>query len=100
MKKASIPGYAAKLVMYGWETVTEALKHGGVTNMMDRLSNPGQAASAWELSEQLKDLLRPLFQKHQDDIMSGHFSSTMMADWDNGDARPSQMACRHRGDRV
>ena len=33
------PGYAAKLVMYGWETVTEALKHGGITNMMDRLSN-------------------------------------------------------------
>ncbi len=79
------PGYAAKLVMYGWETVTEALKHGGVTNMMDRLSNPAKL-KAWELSEQLKDLLRPLFQKHQDDIMSGHFSSTMMADWDNGDA--------------
>lgn len=79
------PGYAAKLVMYGWETVTEALKHGGITNMMDRLSNPAKLR-AWELSEQLKDLLRPLFQKHQDDIMSGEFSSTMMADWDNGDA--------------
>ena len=77
--------YAAKLVMYGWETVTEALKHGGVTNMMDRLSNPAKLR-AWELSEQLKDLLRPLFQKHQDDIMSGVFSSTMMADWDNDDA--------------
>jgi len=77
--------YAAKLVQYGWETVTEALKHGGVTNMMDRLSNPAKIR-AWELSEQLKDLLRPLFQKHQDDIMSGHFSKTMMEDWDNGDA--------------
>ena len=30
--------------------------------------------------------MRPLFQKHQDDIMSGEFSSTMMADWANGDA--------------
>jgi ketol-acid reductoisomerase len=79
------PGYAAKLVMYGWETVTEALKHGGITNMMDRLSNPAKLR-AWEMSEQLKTLLRPLFQKHQDDIMSGTFSSTMMADWDNDDA--------------
>merc|ERR1711904_169112 len=24
--------------------------------------------------------------KHQDDIISGHFSKTMMQDWDNGDA--------------
>ena len=79
------PAYAAKLVQFGWETVTEALKHGGVTNMMDRLSNPAKVR-AFELSEQLKDLLRPLFQKHQDDIMSGKFSSTMMADWDKDDA--------------
>ncbi len=78
------PAYAAKLVQFGWETVTEALKHGGVTNMMDRLSNPGKV-HAYELSERLKELLRPLFQKHQDEIMSGHFSSTMMADWDAGD---------------
>ena len=78
------PGYAAKLVQYGWETVTEALKHGGVTNMMDRLSNPGKIR-AFELSENLKKILRPLFQKHQDDIMSGAFSGRMMADWDNDD---------------
>jgi ketol-acid reductoisomerase len=76
--------YAAKLVQFGWETVTEALKHGGVTNMMDRLSNPAKI-KAFELSEELKDLLRPLFQKHQDDIMSGHFSTTMMEDWANDD---------------
>jgi ketol-acid reductoisomerase len=31
-----------KLIQYGWETVTEALKHGGITNMMDRLSNPAK----------------------------------------------------------
>ena len=76
--------YAAKLVQFGWETVTEALKHGGVTNMMDRLSNPAKI-KAYELSEELKKILRSLFQKHQDDIMSGHFSSTMMADWDADD---------------
>ena len=34
--------YAAKLIQFGWETITEALKHGGITNMMDRLSNPAK----------------------------------------------------------
>ena len=76
--------YASKLIQYGWETVTEALKHGGITNMMDRLSNPAKIR-AYELSEELKGLLAPLFQKHQDDIISGHFSATMMADWDADD---------------
>lgn len=74
------PAYAAKLVQNGWEVVTEALKHGGITTMMDRLSNPAKIR-AYELSEQMKEILAPLFAKHQDDIMSGHFSSTMMADW-------------------
>jgi len=77
-------GYASKLVQYGWETVTEALKHGGITNMMDRLSNPAKVA-AHKVSEDLKDIMRPLFQKHMDDIMSGHFSKTMMEDWKNDD---------------
>ncbi|TXR51528.1 ketol-acid reductoisomerase [Reinekea thalattae] len=72
--------YAAKLVQYGWETITEALKFGGITNMMDRLDNPAKVR-AFELSEELKELMRPLFRKHQDDIISGHFSATMMADW-------------------
>ena len=79
------PGYAAKLVQYGWETITEAMKHGGLTNMMDRLSNPAKIL-AFKLAEELKELMRPLFEKHMDDIMSGHFSSTMMADWANDDA--------------
>jgi len=79
------PGYASKLVQYGWETVTEGLKHGGITNMMDRLSNPAKVR-AFELAEELKDIMRPLYQKHQDDIMSGHFSKTMMEDWANDDA--------------
>jgi ketol-acid reductoisomerase len=48
------------------------------------LSNPAKL-KAFELSESLKQLLRPLFQKHQDDIMSGTFSSEMMQDWVNND---------------
>ena len=76
--------YAAKLIQYGWETITEALKHGGITNMMDRLSNPAKI-KAFELSEELKVIMKPLFVKHMDDIMSGHFSQTMMEDWANDD---------------
>nr|WP_321221978.1 ketol-acid reductoisomerase [uncultured Psychroserpens sp.] len=77
-------GYAAKLIQFGWETITEALKHGGITNMMDRLSNPAKV-KAYQLSEELKDIMRPLFEKHMDDIISGHFSKTMMEDWANDD---------------
>ncbi|WP_282122979.1 ketol-acid reductoisomerase [Algibacter mikhailovii] len=77
-------GYASKLIQYGWETVTEGLKYGGVTNMMDRLSNPAKI-KAFELSEELKDIMRPLFQKHMDDIIEGRFSAGMMADWANND---------------
>jgi len=76
--------YAAKLIQYGWETITEALKHGGITNMMDRLSNPAKI-KAFELSEELKTIMKPLFEKHMDEIMSGHFSQTMMDDWANDD---------------
>ncbi|EAR15532.1 MULTISPECIES: ketol-acid reductoisomerase [Robiginitalea] len=78
------PGYASKLIQYGWETITEGLKYGGITNMMDRLSNPAKIR-AFELSEELKEIMRPLFRKHMDDIMSGHFSKTMMEDWANDD---------------
>ncbi len=77
--------YAGKLVQNGWEVVTEALKLGGITHMLDRLSNPAKIR-AYELSEELKALLTPLFQKHQDDIISGEFSRGMMADWANDDA--------------
>jgi ketol-acid reductoisomerase len=78
------PSYASKLVQYGWETITEALKHGGITNMMDRLNNPSKI-KAFELADELKSILRPLFQKHMDDILSGEFSKNMMADWANDD---------------
>ena len=84
VEKRIEPAYAAKLIQYGWETITEALKHGGITHMMDRLSNSAKI-KAFELSEQLKEIMTPLFQKHMDDIMSGHFSKTMMEDWANDD---------------
>jgi len=77
-------GYARKLIQYGWETVTEGLKHGGITNMMDRLSNPAKIR-AYDMADELKDILRPLFEKHMDDIIDGTFSSTMMKDWANDD---------------
>ncbi|MEG9533849.1 ketol-acid reductoisomerase [Mannheimia indoligenes] len=79
------PAYAGKLIQFGWETITEALKQGGITLMMDRLSNSAKLR-AFELSEQIKEKLAFLFEKHMDDIISGEFSSTMMADWKNGDA--------------
>lgn len=78
-------GYAGKLLQYGWETITEALKFGGITHMMDRLSNPAKV-KAFKLSEELKDLMRPLYNKHMDDIIQGEFSKGMMADWANDDA--------------
>merc|ERR1719221_2384143 len=78
------PGYASKLIQYGWETITEALKHGGITGMMNRLDNPSKL-KAYELADELKVIMRPLFEKHQDDIISGAFSSRMMADWDKND---------------
>lgn len=84
VEKGVDKGYAAKLIQYGWEVITESLKHGGITAMMDRLTNPAKV-KAFELSEELKLIMRPLFQKHQDDIMSGEFSSTMMTDWKNDD---------------
>jgi len=84
IEKGIDAGYASKLVQYGWEVITEALKHGGITNMMDRLSNPAKI-KAFELSEELKRIMRPLFWKHMDDIMSGYFSKTMMEDWANDD---------------
>ena len=84
VEKGIEPGYASKLVQYGVEVVTEALKQGGITAMMDRLSNVAKI-KAFEVSEELKTIMRPLFQKHQDDIMSGEFSRVMMEDWANGD---------------
>lgn len=76
--------YAAKLIQFGWETITESLKHGGITLMMDRLSNSAKIL-AFDLSKKLKTILSPLFKKHMDDIMSGVFSLNMIEDWKNND---------------
>jgi len=84
IEKGIEKGYASKLVQYGWETITEALKHGGITNMMDRLSNPAKL-KAFALAEELKAILTPLYNRHMDNIMSGEFSKTMMADWAKDD---------------
>jgi ketol-acid reductoisomerase len=78
------PEYATKFLMHGWNVVSEALKWGGITNMMDRLSNPAKIR-ANELSKQIKKICAPLYQKHMDNIISGEFSSTMMKDWANKD---------------
>ena len=76
--------YACKLLQYGWETICEALKQGGITNMMDRLSNPAKI-KAFHLAEELKALMKTLYRKHMDDIESGEFSRIMMEDWANND---------------
>jgi ketol-acid reductoisomerase len=78
------PAYASKLIQHGWEVISEGLKHGGITNMMDRLSNPAKLV-ANSLAQELKTIMAPLFQKHMDDIISGEFSRTMMEDWANDD---------------
>jgi ketol-acid reductoisomerase len=78
--------YASKLVQHGWEVVSEGLKHGGITNMMDRLSNPAKVV-ANELAQELKQIMAPLYQKHMDDIISGNFSGGMMDDWTDDDAK-------------
>src|SRR5699024_2445080 len=70
-------------VQFGWETITEAIKLGGITLMMDRLSNSAKLR-ACELSEQIKAMLTPIFQKHMDDIISGEFSRVMMEDRASG----------------
>ena len=84
IEKGIDAAYASKLVQHGWEVVSEGLKHGGITNMMDRLSNPAKVV-ANELAQELKQIMAPLYQKHMDDIIEGRFSATMMEDWANDD---------------
>lgn len=76
--------YACKLIQFGWETICEALKHGGISNMMNRLSNPAKL-KACEIAETLKAKMADLYLKHMDDIESGAFSETMMQDWAKDD---------------
>ena len=74
------------MIQYGWETITEALKWGGITGMMDRLSNPAKL-KAHALSKELKTIMVNLYHKHMDDIISGEFSRVMMEDWANDDIK-------------
>ncbi|CAL4324936.1 ketol-acid reductoisomerase [Buchnera aphidicola] len=84
VKEGHNPGYAGKLIQNGWEVMTESLKHGGINLMMSRLSNPSKIR-AYKLSENLKNILKPLFRKHMDNIISGKFSKNMIQDWNNED---------------
>lgn len=86
VEKGIDPGWASRFVQYGWETITEALKFGGISGMMDRLTNPAKLR-ANDLAATLKTILRPLFQKHMQDIIDGTFSSTMMQDWADNDRK-------------
>ncbi len=76
--------YASKLIQNGWEIITESLKHGGITKMMNTLSDAAKI-EANIISDELKVIMTPLFTKHMNDIMTGQFSSGMMEDWDNND---------------
>ena len=78
------PSYASQLIQYGWEAMSEELKMGGITQMLSRISDENKV-KVYALSEELKIILRPLFQKHMDRIISGVFSEEMMGDWKNND---------------
>ncbi len=85
VKEGVDKAYACKLIQYGFDTFCEALKHGGITHMMNRLSNKAKI-KVCALSNEIKEILTPLYEKHMDDIESGSFSEEMMKDWANGDA--------------
>jgi ketol-acid reductoisomerase len=78
------PSHAAQLIQYGWEALSEELKKGGLTQMLSRVSDEHKV-KVYTLSEELKTITRPLFQKHMDRIISGGFSTEMMKDWNNND---------------
>ena len=78
--------YASKQIQNGWEIITEALKHGGISKMMNSISD-GFKIEANRIAEELKEIMRPLFKNHMDDIMNGDFSKGMMEDWDNNDEK-------------
>jgi len=77
-------GFSSKLIQYGWETITEELKHNGITGMINRLDDSSRLM-VHELSNDLKKIMTPLFNHHMDDILSGSFSKNMMNDWTNND---------------
>jgi ketol-acid reductoisomerase len=78
------PGRASNLIQYGWESIAEELKKGGLTQMLEGLTAP-QKLKVYELSEELKSLMTSLFKNHMSQILSGEFSEGMMKDWLNDD---------------
>ena len=79
-------GFAAKLIQFGWETITEELKHNGINGMIGRLDSNSRYL-AHTLSEELKEILTPLFKNHMKNILDGTFSLEMMEDWKNDDLK-------------
>ena len=84
IEEGVLPSYAAQLIQFGWEALSEELKKGGITQMLSRVSD-AHKVKVCTLSEELKTIMRPLFQKHMDRIISGEFSADMMKDWNNND---------------
>ncbi|WP_343128600.1 ketol-acid reductoisomerase [Buchnera aphidicola (Kurisakia onigurumii)] len=78
--------YSVNIIQKGWEILTESLKKGGITLMMDRFHNASKIKIC-SLSLQLKKILRPLFEYHMDEILSGEFSKKMIQDWNNNDQK-------------
>ena len=78
--------FSVKLIQNGWETITEELKHNGITGMMNRLDDSSRYV-AHKLSEKLKKIMTPLFNKHMSNILDGSFSDDMMNDWGNNDIK-------------
>ncbi|QJC35670.1 ketol-acid reductoisomerase [Enterobacteriaceae endosymbiont of Donacia sparganii] len=79
------PLYASQLIQFGWEFITESLKQGGISLMMDRLNNYSKIR-AYELTLILKKKLKPLFKLHIDNIISGKFSKELIKDWNNNNS--------------
>ncbi len=92
-------GYASKLIQYGWETITEALKHGGITNMMDRLSNPAKI-KAFILAEEMKDILTPALREAHGRHHVRRFFQDHDGGLGQGRCQPAQMAGADRQDRL
>ena len=76
--------YASRQIQNGWEVITESLKHGGISKMMNSISDTSKI-EVNRISAELKKIMTPLFNKHMDDIISGEFSKGMMEDWNNDD---------------
>ncbi|VFP81667.1 ketol-acid reductoisomerase [Buchnera aphidicola] len=84
IEKGYSSDYSATLLQFGWEKLAECMKEGGIKLLLSRLSSVARIR-VHELSIQLKNLLKPLFCLHMDDIISGVFSKKMISDWKCGD---------------